>query len=854
MGRVENRPAGPFSKPLPRRPPVLSAAGGGRYGLKGSWSRMGENLVAPADTVPGPDLVRGWRSLMFAPVGDGQRRRRGSDGARLAGAALALACCILVIRYNSRIDQAVAQVIHPPPRSITWLVTVVYDAGGIGVTILLLAVALIARRWEVARDIALSAVIAAAVSGILTLLLGSNGARPAGIVIHGYYMRFPVLQVALFMAVATAALPYLARGVQRLIELFIALVALASAVGGHGLPLNVLGSLAIGWGATAVVRLVFGSPLGLPSIDDVRALLGELGITLGTVRPAERQAWGVAKFEGTALDELHAPVERIGIAVYGRDAADARLLTKLGRFLFYRDSGPSLTLTRLQQVEHEAYLTLRAGQAGVAVPEILDAGTAGSSGDAVLACRLPPGTALSDADAASVSDATLDDLFRHLLTLRQARIAHGAMSGDVLLIDPVAGTAVVADFRNATSNASLYQLDRDMAGAIAATAVAVGADRAAACAARCLDADVLAGALQHLRRAGLDPVVSRSLRGRRELLEDVRRRAAQAKSIDVPTLAEPRRVSWPTLIMVVGTLIGGWALVGVLIDVSKSFDTVLGANWLWVVVAFILAQLAFVASAVEAIGSVAGALPFGRVVAVEVANSFSALAGGTAAVFATRVRFFQQQGYDSSVALSSGAIMATSSWIATGVLFLVSLPFAWGSIHLEATPQSGGNSRLVWIILAVVVVVAVIAGVALAVPRLRRLASDKLRPKVRDIWLNLKQVASSPRKLVLLIGGSFAQELVVAMALSVSLRAFDDHLRLPTLIVVITLAAVIGGVSPTPGGMGVVEAGLILGLTAAGVSEADATAAVFIQRLFTSYLPPIWGWATLVWMRKREYL
>ena len=107
---------------------------------------------------------------------------------------------------------------------------------------------------------------------------------------------------------------------------------------------------------------------------------------------------------------------------------------------------------------------------------------------------------------------------------------------------------------------------------------------------------------------------------------------------------------------------------------------------------------------------------------------------------------------------------------------------------------------------------------------------------------------------MLLVGGSFAQELLVAMALSVSLRAFGDHLRLPTLIVVIILAGIIGGVSPTPGGMGVVEAGMILGLTAAGVSEADATAAVFIQRLFSSYLPPIWGWITLVWMRKREYL
>jgi len=74
------------------------------------------------------------------------------------------------------------------------------------------------------------------------------------------------------------------------------------------------------------------------------------------------------------------------------------------------------------------------------------------------------------------------------------------------------------------------------------------------------------------------------------------------------------------------------------------------------------------------------------------------------------------------------------------------------------------------------------------------------------------------------------------------------------LIVVITLASILGGVSPVPGGMGVVEAGMILGLTAAGISESNAVAAVFVQRLFTSYLPPIWGWFVLVWMRRREYL
>ena len=772
---------------------------------------------------------------------------------RLAVAVLTLVCCLLVIRYDSRIDRAITQVIHPPPWSITWLVTVVYQAGSVGVAVVLIGLALLARRWEIARDIGLSAAGTAAVCGILIALLGSRGGRPGGIVIDGYYMSFPVLQIALFMAVATAGLPYLARGVQRIIEIFIALVALASAVGGHGLPLNVLGSLVIGWGVTAVVRLVFGSPLGLPSAKDVRLLLEEFGICSSDVHPVTRQVWGVARFEATEIRQTDAPA-RLGIAVYGRDAADARLLTKAGRFVLYRDSGPSLTITRLQQVEHEAYVTMRAGLADVAVPEIVDAGTAGPSRDALLVYRMPPGMALSDTDAAEISDAMLDDLYRQLLTLRRARIAHGAISGDAVLVDPVAGTVVLTDFRNASERASPDQLDRDLAGAIAAAAVVIGAERAADAAARCLEPQMMEGALRQLQKPALDPLLARSLRGRRDLLPEVRERAAAAAAIELPALAEPRRVSWPTLIMIIGSLIGGWALIGVLIEVAGSFDTVIGADWLWVIMAFVLAQLAYVASAVESLGSVAGPLPLGRTVAVEVAKAFSGLAGGAPAIFATRVRYYQKQGYDTPVALSSGAIMTTASWISTTVLFVVSLPFAWGSLDLEATPQAGGDSKLVWIILALVVLIGLVVGLALAVPRLRRLAAEKMRPKLRDIWGNLKVVASSPGKLVQLLGGAFGRDLLVAMALSVSLRAFGDHLRLPILIVVITLAALIGGIAPSPGGMGVVEAGLILGLTAAGVGEADATAAVFIQRLFTSYLPPIWGWITLVWMRKREYL
>jgi len=48
--------------------------------------------------------------------------------------------------------------------------------------------------------------------------------------------------------------------------------------------------------------------------------------------------------------------------------------------------------------------------------------------------------------------------------------------------------------------------------------------------------------------------------------------------------------------------------------------------------------------------------------------------------------------------------------------------------------------------------------------------------------------------------------------------------------------------------------GMIAGLTSAGIPQEQAVAAVLIQRFFTSYLPPVWGWATLAWMRRREYV
>ena len=120
---------------------------------------------------------------------------------------------------------------------------------------------------------------------------------------------------------------------------------------------------------------------------------------------------------------------------------------------------------------------------------------------------------------------------------------------------------------------------------------------------------------------------------------------ASATGIEVPKLAEAKRVSWVNLVFGIGSLIGIWAILGVLADVRGSLDVIKGASWGWVALAFLLAQLPVAAEAWALNGSVPGQLPFGRCLALETANTFTALAGGDAAVFAVRVRFFQRNGY-----------------------------------------------------------------------------------------------------------------------------------------------------------------------------------------------------------------
>jgi uncharacterized protein (TIRG00374 family) len=787
------------------------------------------------------------RSLVLGPHGGGTTRRRASDAVRVGVAAVMLVICVPLAQANTSVEIHVTELLSPPPTGIQWLITAIWFVGSIGVTVALVLIGLLVPRLTAVRQMGVAGVAALLVCILLDALLGPAAGRPPIPDFSGFDPRFPILQLAIATAVALAGIPYLSRPMHRIVIGAITLSALCAVVGAYGLPLGVIAAVLVGWGTAAACHLAMGTPNGLPSATEVTDAVRDLQVEVHGLSSMARQEWGVASFAGT--DPAGRPIE---LAVYGRDAADAQWLRKVWRFCIYRDSGPTLVLNRLQQVEHEAYLTFLAGHAGTRVPEIVAAGRCGPSHDAALVTRLPEGRRLSDVEGDAVSDDDVDAFLRSVLVLRQAGISHGALSPETVLI--TAQGPLLRDFRCASSSAPPLRTDGDLAAAVAAVAVVVGIDRTVASTCRVLDTETVQAVLTRLQRSTLGSETERMARPQKGFLKSLREALASEAGVEAPKLVEAKRISWPNLLMVVGSLVGLWLIIGVLTNASGSLSVIRGAAWGWVAAAFVLGQLPAVTGAWALTGAVMSPLPFGRCVALEVSNMFTSFVGGDAAVFAVRVRFFQRQGSDTPAAISSGAIAGTASWVVKGALFLICLPFAAGDFHKPTSGDSGSHEGLVWVILIVILALAVLVAVVALVPRVRRLANEKARPHLVTIWSNVKVIAGEPRKIFYVLGGSLGSQVLIALCLGASLHSVGEHASFATLIVVLTLAAMIGGAVPVPGGAGVIEVGLIAGLTAAGIPQDQAVAAVFIERFCTAYLPPIWGWATLVWLRRSDYV
>lgn len=799
--------------------------------------------MTAATTRVGPETLR-WAPRLFATPADEPRARRASDVIALVGGLLALGIASLAAFPPPGFSRAVSRFLTSFPSILDPLWQVLADLLVVLAVVLVVA-ALVRRRRSVARD----QLLAAALATVVWLLVGRTVQDSWPNVWDAARLSeatpwYPSPRVAVPAAIILTASPHLTVPIRRFGRRVLVLAMIGVTALGVATPLDAVAGALVAMIASALVHLVFGSSGGRPGLDLVRDALTELGVRTAALDAADRQQAGL--FLVRATDENGDPLV---VKVYGRDAHDAALLSTLWRTVWYRQAGAPLRFGRLQQVEHEAFMTLFARQAGVRTDTVVTAG-ATAADDALLVLRRT-GRPLADAPDATADADLIGKIWELVRCLGDRGVAHGQLDDRHVVVD---GDGVgVVEFRGATVAPTETQRRTDQIQAFVTTVLLADTDRAVDAAIEALGREEVAAMLPFLQPPALTPHQRRLVRERNIDLDELRAGTARAIGAEPPDLQQLRRISLGSIVRVVLPAVAVIALMSGLagLDLAELMEQVRDATWWLVALGVVVAQLPRLTQATSTLGASPVPIALGPVYALQLAVSYVNIAIPTSAArIAVNIRFFQRHGVPPGSAMAAGALDGFGGLIVQALLLIGLLVLTPASLDLELAAAVDSATR----ILVVVVIIAVVAITVVAVVgRWRRFVLQWAR-RLGSEALVVVRGLRSPRRLGLLLGGNLGSEILFALALGTFTRALGAPVGLGELLLINISVALLAGLLPIPGGIGVAEGGLTFGLVQTGVPQEVAFAAVLLYRLWTFYLPPIWGYFALRWLERNKHL
>jgi uncharacterized membrane protein YbhN (UPF0104 family)/tRNA A-37 threonylcarbamoyl transferase component Bud32 len=784
--------------------------------------------------------LRGHAPQVLSEYEAGRRNRRAVDAVLLGVMALLSGVAATVAHSAQDEDEAVGQALVT---LFGWAASLCRAAVlcALGLSAVILLVIAVRRRWALLRDVALALVVLAGTGSVVGRIIGPDWLA----VDNDLWSRwgFPEYRLAAAIAIVAVVGSELVKPVRNLLSWLVVAAGAGQLALGSALPSDVMGAVALGLGAGALVRLVFGSAAGVPPSAEVRESLREVGVELTDLRPLARQEIGSAAYAGHDRDR-----HPVRVRVLGRDAQDTQRFARRWRLLAYRDPRRSAPVGRLEQVEHEAFATLMAAQAGVRVPEVVIA-TLGPDGDAGLVIRQVDVDPLELSSAEEIRNETLVELWRQVANMHAAGISHGRLNASRVIIDDD-GQPVITGFAAATLGAPQAALDIDAAELLVSSTVLVGPDRALSAAVKGAGVDTVEGSLPYLQRAALTPHTRDLARAQEVALEELRKSAALAAGTVPVEIVAMRRIRPRDLLLTAAVAFSAYLLIGQLADVGfrTIADDLRHAQPAWLLAGLVVTTLGFIPEAIALRGTVATPLPLLPCVVFKSALKFVNLTvPGTAGTVAATVRFVQRMGGSATEAVTSGAVDDVAEKLVQLLLVALMLPFVQDGLDNVDVHIGTPDGRLV---AAIVAAIGVSGLVIWLVPAVHK----RVVPPLRDGLAELHIVLRDRRKRLELFGGNAVGELMFALSLGAVCHAYGVGLSIAELLVINVGASVLAGLIPVPGGVGAAEATLTAALVAFGVDESTAFAIAITQRLCTHYLPPIWGYFSLRWLGKQGFL
>ena len=271
----------------------------------------------------------------------------------------------------------------------------------------------------------------------------------------------------------------------------------------------------------------------------------------------------------------------------------------------------------------------------------------------------------------------------------------------------------------------------------------------------------------------------------------------------------------------------------------EGFGQLRGAEWPWLLAAAGATCLTWVAAAFTRQGAVVQTLPKRRLLVTQfaagAANHLLPTGLGASAV---NLRFMTVCGVPlarSSAALALYLLAESVTRVGLLAVLLVVFPDA---LRLGGLLPEGAAGPLLGA--AATLLVGTVLALVL-VRRLRAAVTGFLRTALGEA----RSVHTRPARALALWGGSLAFPVLqaaglAAVGMALGLPVPPTHIMLAYLAATVAVALV-----PTPGGIGSVEAALIVALVAAGGPVALATAVVLAYRIITVWVPLVPGALTL---------
>lgn len=127
---------------------------------------------------------------------------------------------------------------------------------------------------------------------------------------------------------------------------------------------------------------------------------------------------------------------------------------------------------------------------------------------------------------------------------------------------------------------------------------------------------------------------------------------------------------------------------------------------------------------------------------------------------------------------------------------------------------------------------------------------QNLKKPFLDITWQLKGYRNRPKDILIALFGNGLATMTSVVALFACAHSLDVSASLSLALITYVLGNALGGLVPTPGGLGGVEAGLYTGLILGGISSGDALSIVLLYRLITYWLALVPGILFFIWLRK----